>query len=181
MILLILGLALWWLPHLWTRLAPESRAAMGQKGRGVVAGLILAGVVLMILGFRMAPIVPVWDPPYGLRHLNNLLVLVAFYMFAVAGAKTRLHQHIRHPQLTGVILWAVAHLLVNGDLASIILFGGLLVWAVAEIAMINRAEPVWTPPAKGPIRKEFTSVLATLVLFALVGAVHRWLGYNPFG
>ncbi len=181
MILLVLGLILWWLPHLWTRIAPDSRAAMGAKGRGIVAALIAAGIVLMIVGFRMAPFIAVWDPPYGLRHLNNLMVLIAFYLFAVAGAKTRLHRHIRHPQLTGVIVWAVAHLLVNGDLASIILFGGVLIWAVAEILLINRAEPAWTPPPKGPIRKEFTSVLATLVLFGLVGTVHRWLGYNPFG
>jgi uncharacterized membrane protein len=87
---------------------------------------------------------------------------------------------MRHPQLTGFSLWAVAHLLVNGDLASIILFGGLLVWALAEIALINRAQPDWTPPPVGPMRKEFTSVIATLVLFAVVAGIHAWLGYYPF-
>ena len=180
MILLLLGLALWIAAHLFKRLAPERRAAMGEKGKGPVAIAILAGIVLMVLGYRGAAFIPVWTPPSWAWHLNNLLVLLGFYLFAVSGAKTRLHRVIRHPQLTGFALWAVAHLLVNGDLASVLLFGGLLAWAVAEIVLINRAVPDWTPPPVGPVRKEITSVVATLVLFGVVAAIHSWLGYYPF-
>ncbi|MFV0243900.1 MAG: NnrU family protein [Qingshengfaniella sp.] len=181
MIWLLFGLALWWVGHFWRRLLPGAYGAAGGAARAISAGVIGVGVILMILGFRGAAPIPVWEPPHGLRHLNNLLVLVGFYLFAVSGAKTRLHRYIRHPQLIGFALWAVAHLLVNGDLASVVLFGGLLVWAVAEIVLLNRLQPAWTPPSAGPVRKEITSVLATLVLFGIVGWIHGWLGYNPFG
>jgi uncharacterized membrane protein len=181
MILLLLGLALWIGAHVFKRLAPERRAAMGEKGKGPVAIAIVAGILLMIVGYRWAAFVPVYDPPSWGRHANNLLVLIGFYLFAVSGAKSRLHRHIRHPQLTGFGLWAFAHLLANGDLASVILFGGLLAWAGLEIVLINRAVPVWTPPPVAPMRKEVSAVVITLVLFGVAALVHIWLGYNPFG
>lgn len=87
---------------------------------------------------------------------------------------------MRHPQLTGFKAWAVAHLLVNGDLASVVLFGGLLAWAVLEVIVINRAEPEWTPPAWGGRAAEIRAVVGAVVLFAIVAAVHTWLGYWPF-
>lgn len=178
---LLIGLLLWWVAHLFKRLAPARRAEMGEKGKAMTALGVGLGLVLMIIGYRVSAFVPVYDPPAWGRHANNLLVLIAFYMFAVAGAKTRLARHLRHPMLLGVVLWSVAHLLVNGDLSSIVLFGGLLLWALLEMIVISRAEPVWTPPAPGPMRKEITSVIATLVLYALVALVHTWLGYYPFG
>lgn len=181
MVWLILGVALWAGAHEFKRIAPDARARMGERGKGLVAILVALSIVLMVVGYRAAPVVPVWQPPYFLTHVNNLLVLIAFYLFAVSGAKTRLHQRLRHPQLTGFGLWAFAHLLVNGDLASIILFGGLLAWAVAAVVVINRAEPAWTPPPVGPVRKEFTAAAAALVLYGVVAAIHAWLGVWPFG
>ena len=82
---------------------------------------------------------------------------------------------------TGFGLWAFAHLLVNGDVASLILFGGLLLWAVMEIVVINRAEPDWTPTETGSIAKDGMFLVASLVLMAAIGWVHTWLGYFPFG
>jgi len=113
--------------------------------------------------------------------VNNALMILAFYLYAASGAKTWIARKIRHPQLTGFKTWAFAHLLVNGDLASIVLFGALLAWAVVEVIVINRAVPVWTPPAKGPLRKEFTTAAATLVVVAVVMAIHNWLGVQPWG
>jgi uncharacterized membrane protein len=87
---------------------------------------------------------------------------------------------MRHPQLIGFKTWAVAHLLVNGDWASVILFGGLLAWAVAEVIVINRAVPEWEPPEwKGP-SAEIKAVLFAVVAFAVVAGIHMWLGYWPF-
>ncbi len=181
MILMMAGILLWGAAHLFKRVAPEPRAAMGDRGKGLVAVLLVAAVVLIVLGYRQAPYIAVWTPPAFLTHVNNLLMILAFYLYAASGAKTWVARQIRHPQLTAVKTWAVAHLLVNGDLAAIVLFGAMLAWAVVEVIVINRAVPVWTPPPKGPVRKEFTAVLATLVVVGVVMAIHNWLGVQPWG
>ncbi len=181
MLVLILGLALWTAAHLYKRFAPESRARLGDRGKGLVAAALVVSVVLMVLGYRAAPYVAVWTPPAFLTHVNNLLMLLAFYLYAASGMKTAITRRIRHPQLTAVKTWAVAHLLVNGDLASILLFGGMLAWAVVEVIAINRAEPVWTPPPPAPVSKEVMAVVGAVVVVGIVGAIHIWLGVNPFG
>lgn len=181
MTILILGVLLWTLAHLFKRLAPGPRGALGDKGKGIAAVAILGSVVLMVLGYRSAGYVHVWAPPAFLTHVNNLLMILAFYLYAASGAKVWIATRIRHPQLTGFKTWAVAHLLVNGDLASIVLFGGLLAWAVVSVILINRAEPGWIPPRQAPARKEVTTVIITLVVVGVVMAIHAWLGYQPWG
>jgi uncharacterized membrane protein len=180
MIWLILGVALWWGAHLFKRLAPARRSAMGDRGKGLVTVLLLASIVLMVLGYRAAPGIPVWNTPSFLTHLNNLLMLLAVYLFAASGMKTRITRVIRHPQLTAFKTWAVAHLLVNGDLASIVLFGGLLAWAVVAVITINRASRDWTPPPPAPAGKEIGAVVGAIVVTLLIGVVHGWLGPWPF-
>jgi uncharacterized membrane protein len=178
---LILGMALWWAAHLFKRLAPDLRARLGEPGKGAVALLLVLAVVLMVIGYRGAAFVPVWTPPAFLIHLNNLLMIFAFYLFAASGLKTGVTRSIRHPQLTAVKTFAVAHLLVNGDLASIVLFGGLLAWAVVEVIVINRAEPAWTPPPPAPNRKEIIAAVGSVAAMIAVGLIHGWLGPWPFG
>lgn len=183
MTLLILGLALWVLAHWFKRLAPEARAKLGESGKGLVAVLIVAGLVLMILGYRGADFIPIWYPPAWTVHLNNTLMILAFWIYgssAAKGAKAWPAYKTRHPQLIGFKTWAIAHLLVNGDLASIILFGGLLAWAVTEVIMINRAEPDWTPPAPAGAKTYIRLAVITGVLVAIVTAIHAWLGVWPF-
>src|SRR6056297_2483835 len=125
MTLLILGLLLWTVAHWFKRLMPAQRAAMGEPGKGVAALAIVAAVVLMVIGYRGADFVHVWAPPAFMVHISNLLMLLALWVFgssAAKGAKAWPAYRIRHPQLTAVKIWALAHLLVNGDLASIVLF-----------------------------------------------------------
>ena len=181
MTLLILGLALWAGVHFWKRLAPASRAGMGDKGKMIVALGAVLGIVLMVIGYKMADGAVYWGRTAAMTGINNLLMLFAFYLYAASGAKTRITRRIRHPQLTAVKIWALAHLLVNGDVPSFVLFGGLLAWAVAEVILINRANRNWTPPPVAPVKKEITAVVATVVVFAIIAAIHAWLGYNPFG
>lgn len=181
MTLIVLGLALWWGAHLFKRLAPAARAGMGDAGKGLVAAGVLAGLVLMVLGYRGVEQVDLWYPPRFLTHLNNLLMMIAVYLFATSVTKTRITGVIRHPQLTAVKTWAVAHLLVNGDLASLLLFGGLLAWAVVEVILINRAEPRPAPPPPAPMSREIGTVLGALVVFGAIAWVHNWLGYWPYG
>ena len=179
--LLVAGVALWSAAHLFKRIAPDARANMGDRGKGVVALALLASVVLMVIGFRGAAFVHVWTPPTWATHINNLLMLISLYLFAAGDTKASLTRKMRHPMLTGFIIWAAAHSFVNGDVASLILFGGLGVWAIAEIIVINRAEPDWTPNPKGTIAKDGMFLVASVVLVGVIGYIHGMIGPSPFG
>lgn len=180
MVLLTAGVALWALAHFFKRLAPARRAEMGEKGKGLVAAAIGVSLLLMIFGYRGAEFIPVYTPIPGVGHLNNLLMLVSIYLFGVGSSKGVLASKLRHPMLLGMSVWAIAHLIVNGDVASLILFGGLLVWAVAEMLIINKAEGPWQAPAPGPRSKDFKLVGLTLLIYAVIAGIHTFLGYNPF-
>ncbi len=179
--ILILGLALWCGGHFFKRIAPDARAGMGAKARGPIALVLLAGIILMVIGYRMSDGAVFWGRHPATVGINNLLMLLSVYLFAVSGMKTALARKMRHPMLAAVKVWAIAHLLVNGDVPSFILFGGLLAWAVSEVIVINRAEPNWTPPPAKPASKEVIAVVATLVVYAVIVAIHYALGYPTFG
>ncbi|MCT4372779.1 NnrU family protein [Yangia mangrovi] len=181
MLLLILGVALWWAAHLFKRLAPEARAKMGDKGKGVVALALLVSVILMIFGYRMADGAFFYGRTPATVGINNLLMLAALYFTSPGPKKGALFYKMRHPMLTGFLLWAIAHLLVNGDTPSFVLFGGLGIWALVEMSTINRSEPQWTPPPKGEIKKDLVFAGASVVLLFVIGAIHTWLGYPTFG
>ena len=83
--------------------------------------------------------------------------------------------------LAGAVVWAVAHLLVNGDSVSIVLFGGMGVWALAQMWLINRAEPDYTPWEGGTIAGDLRLAAISAVVFAVIAGIHTWLGYFPFG
>ncbi len=183
MALLILGLILWVGAHYFRRFMPDQRAAMGKKGKGIIAVAIVAALVMIIIGYRGAAFIPVWTPPPFLTHLNNLLMVLAFWVYgssAAKGAKAWPAYKTRHPQLMAVKIWAVAHLLVNGDLASILLFGTMLAWAVGSVILINRAEPNWTPPAPAGKATYIRLAVITLVMLVVVTAIHTLLGVSPF-
>lgn len=181
MTMLILGVALWWGAHFFKRIAPGARANLGDRGKGIVAVVLLASIVLMIFGYRSSEGAFFWGRHPATVGLNNLLMVAALYLTSPGPSKGALFYRMRHPMLTGFALWAVAHLLVNGDVPSFILFGGLLIWALLEMIVINRAEPEWTPPAKGAIKKDVIFLAASVVLLLVIGWVHTWLGYATFG
>ena len=140
MTLILLGLIIWTAAHFWKRLAPAHRASVGDKGKGIVAFASVVGIVVMVIGYRGATGEFYWGRSPAMTGINNLLMLLSVYLFAASGAKTRITRFIRHPQLMAVKVWAVAHLLVNGDTPSFLLFGGMLAWAVVQMVLINRAE-----------------------------------------
>ena len=181
MVLLISGVALWWAAHLFKRVAPERRAALGEKGKGLVAVLLVLSVFLMARGYGQAEGPVWWGRSAATTGINNLLMLLAFYLYAADGMGTRVTTWIRHPQLTGFSLWAVAHLLVNGDLASFVLFGGLLVWALVEIMLLNRAGAWKRRTGPFPARKEIMAAVGAVVVMLVVGLIHGWIGPWPFG
>ena len=179
-VLLILGLLLWSGAHLFKRLMPARRAAMGNAGKAVVAVALVASIYLMSRGYGATPTIDLWYPPAFMTHINNLLVLIAIWMMSPAGTSGLILNKVRHPLLGGMKLWAFAHLLVNGDLASVVLFGGLLAWAVVEVIAINRSEPDWTPPEPGTLAKDAMFLVASAVVLVIIGYVHGLIGPSPF-
>ena len=176
------GVLLWSLAHLLKRVAPGWRSRLGSAGRPLIAVSIVLSVVLMVLGHQQAEGPLWWGRQSALVGINNLLVLIGFYIIAGSIIGARISRFVRHPQLTAIKLWAVAHLLVNGDLASLLLFGGLLVWAVLAVILINRQEE---PPVleQGPIAwaREVGALTTAIVIYWLVGLAHAWLGYPVYG
>lgn len=180
MTLLILGILLWIAAHLFKRIAPQARARLGNRGRALMALAIALAVALMVLGYRGAEFLPVYTPLPGMGHANNLLMLIAIFFFGIGGTRGLLYPHLRHPMLWGMVLWAIAHLLVNGDLASVLLFGGLGLWAVLQMQMINRSP--WAGPAKPGrgLKGDAMNLVGTLALYGLVAMIHILAGHNPF-
>jgi uncharacterized membrane protein len=184
MTILVIGLLIWILVHLFKRVAPGSRQALSDRlgsgpARGLISLLLLLSVVLMIFGYRSAPTIPVYDPMPKIGHLNNLLMIVAVLLMGMGSSRGRMRSWLRHPMLTGVGVWAIAHLLVNGDRASMLLFGGMLIWAVLQRLAINSQE-TWTRPEPGPLSSDAKLVVITLVVFTVIAGVHTMLGYSPF-
>ena len=184
MTLLILGVLLWSAAHLFKRVAPSVRAPLGDAGKGFVAVALLISVALMVIGYRNAGGAFYWGRDPMWVGINNLLMVVAFYFFAASAAKGDkiwLGTKVRHPQLTSVIIWGVAHLLVNGDTRSFVLFGGLIIWAIVEIIIINAQEGPWQRPGRAPAKKEVVAIVVTLVVTVVVMVIHYALGVTPWG
>ena len=183
MIWLIVGVALWAYSHLMKRVTPGFRASLGDgPGKGVAAVLSLLALAAMIYGYKQADVIVLWDPPAFLRHINNALMVIAVLLINLGSSRGVMRTWLRHPMLASVKVWALAHLLVKGDLASIILFGGVLAWAVFDMIMINRMEPAWVRPARGPVVNDVIYVALSAVLLGVVIYVHGWLlGYPVVG
>ena len=179
---LILGVLIWAYSHLMKRITPGFRAKLGEgPGKGVATLLTVLALYLMITGYRAADVIVVWSPPDVFKHINNLLMLVAVILLFMKANRGTLRTYLRHPMLTAVKTWALAHLLVNGDLASIILFGGLLAWAVVDVIFINKMEVRAPRPAKGPVINDGIYVVICLVAFVAIAELHKWLGYAVLG
>lgn len=184
MLLLVLGILLWSCVHLSVAMAPVQRtrviARIGLRPyKGLFALAIVASLVLIVMGWRSTPPTSAWLPPPGMRHLTILLMPLAVILFTSSRAPTDIKQFIRHPQLTGVKLWAVAHLLTNGEVRSLVLFGGLLAWAVVEVIFINRRDGARVkPPRVGGLRTTISALIGLLVTGVLVFA-HPWFAGMP--
>jgi uncharacterized membrane protein len=183
--ILIAGLALWAIAHFFKRLAPEMRKGMDAKmgagpARGIMSLLILGSIVLMVIGYRAAPADFVYTLPSWARHVNNTLMIIAVILMGMGKSKGRARTWLRHPMLWGIVVWAVAHLLVNGDVASIVLFGGMGLWALASMVLINAQDGAWERPEAGPAKGDIKLLIISAVVFTVISGLHIWLGPNPF-
>src|SRR3954464_15474760 len=187
MALLILGLVIFLGTHAFTMARAPRAALIARLGEGPYKGLYalasLIGVVLIAIGFgryRAAGYIEVWDPPVWTRHLALLLMWPAWVMVVAAYFPGRIKRTLKHPMLAGVKLWAFAHLLANGDLGSILLFGSILAWAIAARISVKRRSVVQDHggPAAAPagLRNDILAVAigtAAYLGFAIWG--HAWL------
>ncbi|HEX2725197.1 MAG TPA: NnrU family protein [Beijerinckiaceae bacterium] len=148
MAILILGLIVFIGAHAFTMARAARARAIARLGEGPYKGLYslvsLIGLVLIVWGYgsyRAGGYIQLWAPPVWTRHLALPLVWLAFVAMVSAYFPGRIRRALKHPMLAGLKIWALAHLLANGDLGSIILFGTLLAWAVvARIAAKRRDE-----------------------------------------
>lgn len=185
MSLLIAGIVLWSAVHLFPSIASQTRGSFVAKQgnnayRGLFSLLILASLVMIVFGWKSATPSTMFAPPLLGSPVVSALVLLAFILFVAAQARTNIKRVLRHPQLTGLVVWAAAHLLANGDSRSVALFGGLGLWAIAEILLINRRDGAWQRPDAQPLPKDIIVFVIAAVAFGLVLYFHQWLfGVSP--
>jgi uncharacterized membrane protein len=192
MALLIAGLILFLGAHSTRVFADDWRTRTIErtgelKWKGLVTALSIAGFVLLIVGYDQARMTPIalWQPPLWTRHVALLLNLLAFILLAAAYVpRNIIKSKIGHPMIAGVKLWALAHLLANGNLADALLFGGFLVWAVLNFRASRRRDRL--NATVYPSAAMFNSLL-TLVIGLAAGVVFmlwlhvRWVGVSPLG
>lgn len=180
MLYLILGLAIFLGVHSVEIVSPTFRsravARLGEKPyKGIYSLLSIVGFVLLIWGYGLArqnPIL-VYAPPLWMRHFALLLMLPVFPLLMAAYLPGRIKAAVKHPMLVAVNTWAFAHLLANGMLADLLLFGGFLIWAVADRISVKRRAVV--RPVPGPPPSKFNDVIAVVVGLALYVIFAFWL------
>jgi uncharacterized membrane protein len=177
LLVMILGLVLFLGVHTLTT-QREMRARLigswGEGGYKIGYALVsLAGLALIVWGFahyRAEGMIEIWTPPRALKHLTEALMLPAVILVVAAYIRGRIFTTLKHPMLAGVKLWAVAHLLANGDLGSIILFGSFLAWAVFDrISLKRRADPGAPPIPVGGVGNDLIAVAVGVVAYLALG------------
>ena len=144
-------------------------ARLGRHGyRALFSVVSLLGLALVVWGFAKAPVVQIWAPPVWTRHLALLLMLPVFPLLFAAYLQGKIKAKVRHPMLAAIKFWALAHLIANGDLASIILFGSFLAYAVVDRILVKRrggAELVLAVSEAEARRNDLISLGAGLALY----------------
>ena len=176
---LILGLVVFIGSHALT-MARGARAALvgriGEVPYKIVYSLVaILGIALIAWGFgeyRASGWIQIWNPPAFMRHVTVALMWPSIVCIAAAYSPGYIKKKLKHPMLVGVKLWAFAHLLANGDLGSIVLFGSVLAWAVVDrISLKRRADPGAPPIPIGGWKNDVVAVIAGTLVYLALGLV----------
>ena len=173
LLVMIVGLALFLGVHTLTTqrgLRAQFIAAVGEGGYKIAYALAsLAGLVLSVWGFahyRATGMIPVWSPPTFLKHINSALMLPAVILVVASYIRGRIYTAVKHPMLSGIKLWAFGHLLANGDLGGIILFGAFLAWAVFDrISLKHRTDAGAPPIPVGGVTNDLIAVAVGFIAY----------------
>jgi len=189
--LLVLGLVLFLGVHVLTTRRDTRAAIIASTGEGTykiaysLASLV--GIALIAWGFsvyRTTGWVDVWQPPTAMKHITIALMLPAVILVVASYLRGRIYTTLKHPMLAGVKLWAFGHLLANGDLGSIILFGSFLAWAVYDRISLKRRSDAGAPPIPvgGVLNDVLAVVIGVVAYLALAFAFHPVvIGVPVFG
>jgi uncharacterized membrane protein len=178
---MILGLVLFFGVHTLTtqrELRARLIASLGEGTYKIGYALVsLVGLALIVWGFadyRATGWIDIWHPPKVLKHIAVALMLPAVILVAAAYIRGRIYSAIKHPMLSGVKLWAAAHLVANGDLGGIILFGSFLGWAVFDRISLKRRVDAGAPPIPigGPVNDLIAIAVGIVAYLALAFAFH---------
>jgi uncharacterized membrane protein len=176
--LLLIGLGLFFVAHL-VPTRPDLRTRLvARLGAGRYSGLFsvvsLVALVMIVWGYgRMQGLArgnpQVWDPPAWSKHVTMLLMVPALILLVAAYVPSRIRNATRHPMLIAIMLWALGHLLANGDLASLLLFGSFLAYAVYDRISAGQRHALGPlGEAKGGLRGDAAAIAGGLVLYALL-------------
>ena len=180
MALLIIGLLLWsgvhFIPSLAMPLKHNWKKRLGDKGYQLSFSLIVViSLILIVFGWRSISPTTLYTSPEFTRPVSFFLMLLAFLLFGASHHVTRIKQFIRHPQLSSIIVWSFAHLLANGDDRSLVLFGGMGLWAIFEILAINRREGAWVKAEIPSWPVEIKGSAISLVIFIVAALAHPYI------
>ncbi|MHA1517715.1 MAG: NnrU family protein [Alphaproteobacteria bacterium] len=184
MALLIIGIIVFLGIHLLPAFPHLREALIGKLGETgykiFFAVASIAGLALLVWGFTVAPFVQVWSPPAWTRWVAIMLMLPAFIFLVAAYVPGRIKATVKHPFLVAIKTWALAHLIANGDLASIILFGSFLAYAVFDRISLKGRKPteLIEAAAEGCARNDVIAVVLGVVLFVVFAI---WLHPLLFG
>jgi uncharacterized membrane protein len=187
---LIIGLVVFLGVHAFTMAREQRAAAVARYGEGpykIGYSLIaFLAIILIALGYgtyRASGYIPLWDPPVWTRHLAVLVMLPVFPLLFSAYAKGFVKARLKHPMILAVKAWALAHLLANGDLGSVILFGAFLGWAVVAFMSMRRRPQGNTVDFVPNPGQDAAAILGGLIVYAaMIFGLHRYFfGVGVFG
>lgn len=178
MMVLLAGLLLFLLPHLFREFGLRTILVkrLGEaKYKGLYSLLSLLGIILIIYGKSLSPFIQLWTPSYPLRYIGIMLMFPALVLFAAGNMPmSHIRRHVRHPMLAGTVVWGASHLWTNGDLASLLIFGGIATWALVKAIALSRTQT--TSTVTPSLKWDFMSlVIVGPVLYAVLILSHGTL------
>ncbi len=181
---LIAGVSLWIIAHFIPSLAAGFRKRLIEKlgagpYRGMFTLIVVASLGLIIAGWRATPEVYLYHLPASSRSAGFVLMLIAVFLFGVSHGNSVVKRLIRHPMLMGVVFWSVSHLLTNGTTRALVLFGGLGIWALVQMPLINARKGSRELPQAPGIKTELIGIAISAAVFSVLLFLHPYFAGVP--
>jgi len=178
MMLLVLGLFVFFSIHSVSMLGDKRQQLIERIGlmpfKGLFSLIALLGFSLIVIGKGSAEFIEIWQPPHAFSMITKLLMLPAWILMIAAYIPSNIKRKVRHPMLLSVKLWAIGHLLINGDLASMLLFGSFLIYGVVAMISANRRSE-WVKPEAKPMWMTFLVIIVGLAAYIAIAMFHAQL------